>query len=42
MTIEDLGRRIVNWRLTRERIIHLSIGGAAILIHEFLARPIYH
>lgn len=41
MTIEDLKQGIIHWRLTRDRVIHVAIGGAAILIYEFLARPIY-
>jgi hypothetical protein len=41
MTIKDLGEGIHDWKLTRERIINLSIGLSAVLIYEFLARPIY-
>jgi hypothetical protein len=41
MTLLDLKQSILSFRLTRERIINLSIGFAAILIYEFIARPIY-
>lgn len=41
MTLSDLKHEFTSWRLTRERIINLSIGIAAFLIYEFLARPIY-
>ncbi len=41
MTIKDLREGIQNWKFTRERIINLTIGLTAVLIYEFLARPIY-
>ncbi|HMG93730.1 MAG TPA: hypothetical protein VK589_26915 [Chryseolinea sp.] len=41
MTIKDLKEDIRNWKLTRDRVTNLSIGFAALLILEFLARPIY-
>jgi hypothetical protein len=41
MTIKELGEGIRTWRLTRERIINLSVGFSAVVIYEFLARPIY-
>lgn len=41
MTIQDLKNGITNWKLTKERIINLAIGFAAVLIYEFIARPIY-
>lgn len=41
MTLNDVKHEFANWRLTLERIINLSIGMAALLIYEFLARPIY-
>jgi hypothetical protein len=41
MTINDLKEGVYNWRLTKERKINLTIGATAILILEFLARPIY-
>jgi hypothetical protein len=39
--LKDLKEGIINWKLTRERKINLAIGLAAILIYEFIARPIY-
>ena len=41
MTIKDLKYGIVNWKLTKERIINLTVGLTAVLIYEFIARPIY-
>ncbi len=41
MTIKNLKEGIRNWKFTRERIINLTIGFSAVLIYEFLARPIY-
>ncbi len=41
MTLHDLRDGIHNWKLTRERIINLAIGFSAVVIYEFLARPIY-
>lgn len=41
MTIKDLTKGLHRWRFTRERIINLTIGLSAVLIYEFLARPIY-
>jgi hypothetical protein len=41
MTFKDLKEGISNWKFTRERGINLSIGFSAVLIYEFLARPIY-
>lgn len=41
MTIKDLRDGISKWRLTRERIANLTVGLSAVLIYEFLARPIY-
>jgi hypothetical protein len=41
MTIKDVKESIVKWRLTRIRIINLAIGASAVLIYEFVARPIY-
>ena len=41
MTIKNLIEGIRNWKFTRERIINLTIGLSAVLIYEFLARPIY-
>lgn len=41
MPFKDLRDVIVGWRFTWERMINLTIGLAAILILEFVARPIY-
>lgn len=41
MTITELKEGFRTWRLTRERVIHLAIGVAAILVYEFIARPLY-
>lgn len=41
MAFRELGDGIGNWRLTRERITNLAVGLSALLIYEFLARPIY-
>lgn len=41
MTITELKEGLRTWRLTRERVIHLAIGVAAILVYEFIARPLY-
>jgi hypothetical protein len=41
MTIKDLKYGIVNWKLTKERIVNLTVGLTAVLIYEFIARPIY-
>lgn len=41
MTIKDIKEGISKWKLTKERVLYLSIGLAAILIYEFLAGPFY-
>lgn len=41
MTLKDLSAGFATWKLNRERIINLSIGFTAVLIYEFIARPIY-
>jgi hypothetical protein len=41
MTIKDLTDGITGWKLTKERIINLAVGLTAVLIYEFIARPIY-
>ncbi|MFD2513146.1 hypothetical protein ACFSRY_04665 [Pontibacter locisalis] len=41
MTIKDLKDGITSWKLTRERIINLTVGLSAVLIYEFFARPVY-
>ncbi len=41
MTIDDLKNSLTYWRFTKERLINLTIGFSAVLIYEFVARPIY-
>jgi RsiW-degrading membrane proteinase PrsW (M82 family) len=41
MTFDELKAGIKNWKLTRDRMLHLVIGLAAVLVYEFWARPIY-
>jgi hypothetical protein len=41
VSIKKLKEGLINWKFTRERKINLTIGLAAILIYEFIARPIY-
>ena len=41
MTIKDLQNGLTHWKLTKERLINLSVGLSAVFIYEFIARPIY-
>lgn len=41
MTIDDIQKEITNWRFTKYKLINLSIGIAALLLYEFVARPYY-
>ena len=41
MTSKDLRKVITSWKFTRERVVNLTIGFFALLIYEFLARPLY-
>lgn len=41
MTIKDLRETLGHWRFTKERLINLTIGLSAVLMYEFVARPIY-
>ncbi|HEX6893221.1 MAG TPA: hypothetical protein VF141_21070 [Chryseolinea sp.] len=41
MTVSDIKENVRNWKLTRERVTNFIIGFAALLIYEFIARPIY-
>jgi hypothetical protein len=41
MTFDVLKAGIKNWKLTKDRMLHLGIGLAAVLVYEFWARPIY-
>lgn len=41
MTINDFQAELKNWRLTKYKAINFAIGISALLIYEFVARPIY-
>lgn len=41
MTINDLKKELRNWKFTRKRATHLTIGVSAMVIYEFFARPMY-
>ena len=41
MTIKDLKKEFIAWRLTKYKIINLAIGICALLIYEFVGRPYY-
>lgn len=41
MTLAELTEEILSWRLTPERVVHVSIGIAALCVYEFIARPYY-
>lgn len=41
MTIDELRQGVLNWRISKERIINLTIGLSSLLIYEFIARPYY-
>src|SRR5690349_2697826 len=41
MTIRDLKNELSNWRLTKYKLINLTIGLAALLFYEFVGRPYY-
>jgi hypothetical protein len=41
MPFKELRDVIIGWRFTWERVVNLAIGLAALLILEFVARPIY-
>lgn len=41
MTLHELRQELSNWKLTRERIVHLGIGLTALILYEFVGRPIY-
>ena len=41
MTIEDLTAEIKHWRWTRYKVANLLIGAGALLLYEFVGRPIY-
>jgi hypothetical protein len=41
MKIKELKEDLYRWKISKERVIHFSIGIAALLIYEFIARPYY-
>lgn len=41
MTFKDLITAVKNWKLTRYRAINFAIGISALLIYEFIGRPVY-
>ena len=41
MTIKKFKEEIINWKLSKKRIINLSIAITALLVYEFLAVPFY-
>lgn len=41
MTIDDFVRELRNWKFTRYKAINFAIGIFALLIYEFVGRPIY-
>lgn len=41
MRLNDFLSELRNWRLTRYKVINLAIGIIALLVYEFVGRPIY-
>lgn len=41
MTINDFIEELRNWKLTKYKVINFTIGISALLIYEFVGRPIY-
>lgn len=41
MTLSDFVSELRTWKLTRYKAINFAIGLSALLIYEFIARPIY-
>lgn len=41
MTLSDIKKEIIGWKFTSYKLINISIGVLALLIYEFIARPIY-
>jgi len=41
MKIRELTEELHHWKLSKERVIHFSIGIAALIVYEFIARPYY-
>lgn len=41
MTLNDFKKEISGWKISKPKVIYLSIGMAALLLYEFVARPFY-
>jgi hypothetical protein len=41
MTLGEIKENLSTWKLTRQRVIDLSIGLGTLLLHEFIAKPYY-
>ncbi|MBL7852687.1 MAG: hypothetical protein JNN04_17415 [Cyclobacteriaceae bacterium] len=41
MTLPEVGTMLRQWKLTKDRIVFFAIGFSAVLLYEFLARPLY-
>lgn len=41
MTLNGFKAELKNWKLTKYKVINFAIGFAALLIYEFIGRPIY-
>lgn len=41
MTIKDIAAGLKDWKLTKYKAINFAIGISALLIYEFVGRPIY-
>ena len=41
MTANELKLELLKWKITRQRLIDLTIGVCSLLLHEFIAKPYY-
>lgn len=41
MTLQEVGTALRQWKFTKDRVIFFAIGLSAVLIYDFIARPIY-
>ncbi len=41
MELQDWWKEITEWKLTRYKLINFSIGMTALVIYEFIGRPLY-
>lgn len=41
MTMNELKIEISQWKITKKRVIDLTIGVCVLLLHEFIAKPYY-